>query len=138
MPNIVRRKGFALIATGACVITLVGMLGSAAYYALVDDRHAIAFNLTLLLLCLAAMALGSFVRVRLYLVLGFAGIVVDLASITVKILTHLDRAARMTSVGVVVLLLGTALVGGAVYVKTHRRELDAWFGAVRRRFEAWE
>ena len=37
--------------------------------------------------------------------------------------THLDRAARMTSVGAVVLLLGCALVGGAVYVKTHRHEI---------------
>jgi hypothetical protein len=120
------------------LVTLLGMLGSAAYYALVDERHPIAFNLTLLLLCLAAMALGSFVRVRLYLVLGFGGIVVDLASITVKVLTRLDRAARMTSVGVAVLLLGSALVGGAVYVKTHRRELDAWLVGLRRRFEAWE
>jgi len=120
------------------LVTLLGMLGSAAYYALVDDRHPIAFNLTLLLLCLAAMALGTFVRVRLYLVLGFVGIVVDLASITVKILTHLDRAARMTSVGAIVLLLGTALVGGAVYVKTHHDELDAWLESIRRRFSAWE
>jgi hypothetical protein len=77
-------------------------------------------------------------RVRLYLVIGFAGIVVDLASITVKVLTRLDRAARMTSVGAAVLLLGTALVGGAVYVKTHRRELDAGLEALRRRFAAWE
>src|SRR5262249_43681809 len=40
------------------LVTLLGMLGSAGYYALVDDRYPIGYNLTLLLLCLGAMALG--------------------------------------------------------------------------------
>jgi len=120
------------------LLTMLAMLGSAAYYALVDDRHPLAFNVTLLLLCLAAMALGSAMRVRLYVVLGFAGVAVDLASIVVKVLIHMDRGERMTSVGVLVLLLGAALVGGAVYYKTHRDEIDAMTEGWRARLEGWD
>lgn len=120
------------------LVTLLAMLGSAGYYALVDDRYPVAFNLTLLLLCLAAMALGSVLRVRLYLVLGFAGVLVDLASILVKVLVRMERGERMTSVGLLVLLIGAALVGGAVYYKTHRDEIDRRLAAWRGRLGAWE
>jgi hypothetical protein len=120
------------------LLTMLAMLGSAAYYALADDRHPLAFNVTLLFLCLAAMALGSAIRVRLYVVLGFAGVAVDLASIVVKVLIHMDRGERMTSVGILVLLLGAALVGGAVYYKTHRDELDEMTAGWRARLENWD
>jgi len=120
------------------LVTMVAMLGSAAYYALVDDRHPLAFNVTLLFLCLASMALGSAMRVRLYVVLGFAGVAVDLASIVVKVLIHMDRGERMTSVGVLVLLLGAALVGGAVYYKTHRDEIDEMTDGWRARLQGWD
>ena len=75
---------------------------------------------------------------RLYIVLGFAGVVVTLASIVVKVLIHMDRGERMTSVGILVLLLGAALVGGAVYYKTHRDELDEITAAWRARLDAWD
>jgi hypothetical protein len=120
------------------LVTLLTMLGSSGYYALADDRYPLAFNVTLLLLCLGAMGLGSLLRVRLYLVLGFFGLVVDLLSLTLKVLVHMDRGARMTSVGALVLLLGVSLVGGAVYYKTHREELDAWADALRARLGGWE
>jgi hypothetical protein len=120
------------------LVTMVAMLGSAAYYALVDDRHPLAFNVTLLFLCLASMALGSAMRVRLYVVLGFAGVAVDLASIVVKVLVHMDRGERMTSVGILVLLLGAALVGGAVYYKTHRDEIDEMTDGWRARLRGWD
>jgi hypothetical protein len=120
------------------LVTLVAMLASAAYYALADARHPLAFNLTLLALCLSAMALGSLLRIRLYLVLGLAGVLVDLASIAVKVLQGLDRGERMTSVGLVVLLVGGSLVSGAIYYKTHRAEIEAWLDEGRRRFGAWE
>jgi hypothetical protein len=120
------------------LLTLLAMLGSAAYYALVDDRHPLAFNLTLLVLCLLAMGLGSLLRIRLYLVLGFTGLVVDVASIVVKALVHMERGERMTSVGLLVLALGAGLVAGAAYYKTHRDALDARLQAWRDRLRAWE
>jgi hypothetical protein len=120
------------------LLTLLSMLGSAAYYALLDDRYPVAFNLTLLLLCLAAMALGSLLRVRLFLVLGFAGVVVDLFSLAVKVVGHMDRGERMTSIGIFVLLIGAALVSGAVYQKAHRAEMEAWLESWRNRLAEWE
>ncbi|MHC4918151.1 MAG: hypothetical protein ACYTKC_01035 [Planctomycetota bacterium] len=118
--------------------TLLAMLGSAAYYALVDPRYPVAFNLTLLILCLLAMGLGGFLRIRMYVVLGFTGVVVNLGSILYRAFSGMERAARMTSVGILVLLLGAGLVAGAIYYKTHRdtvnRRIDDW----RRRFGEWE
>jgi hypothetical protein len=119
-------------------VTLLAMLGSAGYYALVDERYPVAFNVTLLLLCLAAMGLGSLLRIRLYLVLGATGVAVDLASIVFKVLVHMDRGPRMTAVGMLVLLLGAALVGGAIYYKTHRETFDAAMESWRRHLAEWE
>ena len=120
------------------LVTLLSMLGSAAYYALLDDRYPAAFNLTMLVLCLAAMGLGSFLRVRLFLVLGFAGVVVDLFSLAVKVVGHMHRGERMTSIGIFVLLIGAALVAGAVYQKAHREEMEAWLESWRGRLAEWE
>jgi hypothetical protein len=66
--------------------TLALMLGSAAYHALLDPRHPLAFNLALLLLCLGCMAVGSFLRVGLYVGLGLSVLLLDLASLAVKAL----------------------------------------------------
>jgi len=120
------------------LVALLSMLGSTGYYALIDDRYPIAFNLTLVILCLLSMGLGSFLRIRLYLVLGFAGLMVDLGSIVYKMLARMDRSAQMTIVGSLVLVLGAALVFGAIYFKTHQEALTARFEGWRRRLGGWE
>jgi hypothetical protein len=120
------------------LVTLLGMLGSAAYYALADPRFPVAFNLTLLILCLLAMGLGGFLRIRMYVVMGFAGVLVNLASIIYRSFSGMDRSARMTVVGILVLLLGAGLVAGAIYYKTHRDALNKRLDDWRRRFGEWE
>lgn len=118
-------------------VTLCAMLGSTGYYALADDRHPIGFNLTMMILCLAAMALGTLLRVRLYLFLGFAGLIVDLCSIVYKVLLR-HAHIRMTAVGLLILLLGAFLVVGSVYCKTHREEIEATLARWRARFGTWQ
>jgi len=120
------------------LVTLMAMLGSAGYYALADSRHAITFNLTMILLSLLAMGLGSFLRIRLYVALGFAGLMVDLVSILYKVLVHMERSARMTIVGILVLAIGAILVFGAIYYKTNKGRFDAWTDKWRRKLGQWE
>jgi hypothetical protein len=132
------RKIEAELRNGVRLVTLLAMMGSAAYYALLDPRHPLAFNLTLVLLCLAAMGLGGLFKIRLYLILGFTGLMVDLASIVVKVLARADRSVRMTAVGSMVLAVGTALVFGAIYYKTHRKEIEETLGRLRLRLASWE
>jgi hypothetical protein len=119
-------------------ITLLVMLGSSGYHALVDDRYPIVFNAVLLALCLLAMAAGSLLRIRAYLVLGFSGVLFDLASIVVKVLLHMDRGPRMTIIGALVLVAGVGLVGGAVYYKARRDEVEAWIESWRPRLARWQ
>jgi hypothetical protein len=120
------------------LVTLLAMLGSAGYYALIDDRYPVAFNMSLVVICLLSMGLGGFLRIRMYMALGFAGLMVALVSILYKVLAHMERNARMTVVGSLVLVIGALLVFGAIYYKTHREEwttrLDRW----RKRFGDWE
>jgi len=118
--------------------TLMAMLGSSGYYALADARHAITFNLTMILLCLLAMGLGSFLRIRLYLALGFAGLMTDLVSLLYKVLVLMERSARMTVVGSLVLLIGATLVFGAIYYKTNKVNLDALAAKLRLKLAAWQ
>ncbi|MFT4556988.1 MAG: hypothetical protein ACI92S_002345, partial [Planctomycetaceae bacterium] len=120
------------------LVTILTMLSSAGYYALVDDRYPVAFNLSLILLCLAAMGLGSFFRIRLYLTLGFSMLLLDLVTIVGKVLTGMERGIQMTAVGSVVLLIGVALVFGAIYYKTHQATLTATADRWREKFGGWE
>ena len=124
--------------TGVRLVTLLVMLGSAGYYALIDERHPITFNLTLLLLGLAAMALGGFFRIRLYVFLGFAGIMVDLCSIAYKVLGGMKPDVQMISIGSLVLMLGTALVVGAIYYKINQAQIVLQIDTWRRRLGEWE
>ncbi len=120
------------------LVTLMSMLGSSGYYALADPRHAIAFNLTMIILCLLSMGLGSFFRIRLYLAMGFAGLMVDLVSILYKVLVAMERSARMTVIGSLVLVIGALLVFGAIYYKTKKAILDAWLDKWRGKLGQWE
>ncbi len=120
------------------LVTIMTMLGSAGYYALVDDSSPVTFNLSLILLCLAAMGLGSFFRIRLYLTLGFSMLLIDLVTIVGKVLTRQERGIQMTAVGSIVLLIGIALVFGAIYYKTHQATLTAMADRWREKFGGWE
>jgi len=117
--------------------TLVLMLASAAYHALLDPRHPLAFNLALLLLCLGCVTVGSFLRVRLYVGLGLSVLLIDLASLTVKALRHMESQARMTWVGVTVFLLGALFVGVGVYRKARREEIEAHLLKWREWMKGW-
>jgi len=105
-------------------VTLVLMLASAGYHALLDPRHPVAFNLALLLLCVACLAVGTVLRIRLYVALGFAVLLVDLASLAVKALIRMESNARMTWVGAAVFLLGAAVVALGVLHKARRDEIE--------------
>jgi hypothetical protein len=120
------------------LVTLMAMLGSSGYYALANARHAITFNLTMIILCLLVMGLGSFLRIRLYLALGFAGLMVDLVSLLYKVLVLMERSARMTVVGSLVLLIGAAVVFGAIYYKTNKASLDALADKLRLKLATWQ
>jgi hypothetical protein len=120
------------------LVTLMAMLGSSGYYALVDPRYPITFNLTMILLCLLGMGLGSFLRIRLYLAMGFAGLMVDLISILYKVLVQMERSARMTIIGSLVLVIGAVLVFGAIYYKTNKVKLDQWVESWRMRLAGWQ
>ena len=119
------------------LVTLVVMLGSAAYHAILDPRHPLAFNLTLLLLCLGCIALGSWLRVVVYVGLGLSVLLLDLVSLTARALGRLDPQARMIWVGVAVFLLGALIVAGAVYRKARREEIDAWLSRRRAELGTW-
>lgn len=120
------------------LVTLLVMVSSSAYYALIDTQHPIGFHLTLIILCLASMALGSFFRIRLYLLIGFCGLLTDVASIVYRVMVQMERSSRMTMVGSIVLLIGLGLVFGTLYYKTHEesmnRHLDRW----RKTLGGWE
>ena len=119
------------------LVVLMAMLGSTSYYALADTRHAITFNMTMILLCLLSMGLGTVLRIRLYLALGFAGLMVDLVSLLYKVLVLMERSARMTVVGSLVLLIGAILVFGAIYYKTSKSRIDALVSRWRLKLARW-
>jgi hypothetical protein len=120
------------------LVTLMAMLGSSGYYALVDPRYPVTFNLTVILLCLLGMGLGSFLRIRVYLAMSFAGLMVDLISILYKVLVQMERSARMTIIGSLVLVIGAILVFGAIYYKTNKATLDEWVEKWRARLARWQ
>ena len=119
-------------------VTLMAMLASAGWYALMDDRYPLAFHMTLLVLAVLVMAVGSFTRVRVYVLLGFGGLLTDLGAILYKVLLHMDRSARMTLIGGQVLVFGALLIGGAIVYKTHQEKLRETLDHWRMRLSSWE
>ena len=107
------------------MITLLAMLGSAGYYAIADSSYPLAFHLTMMLLCIIIMGMGGWMKVRIYLYLGFVGLMVDLSALGYRELIGMDRGIRMTIIGAMVLLIGLSLVVGAIYFKTHRDLINA-------------
>jgi len=120
------------------LVTVLAMLGSTGYYALADNRYPVTFNLTLILLCLVAMGLGSLLLVRVYLAMGFTGLLVGLGNLLVRALVHAERSVRMTVVGSLVLVIGAALVFGAIYYKTNKDRIDDWLARQRAKLGTWE
>ncbi len=84
------------------------------------------------------MGLGSVLRIRLYLALGFAGLMVDLVSLLYKVLVLMERSARMTVVGSLVLMIGAILVFGAIYYKTSKERIDALASRWRLKLAQWQ
>ena len=62
----------------------------------------------------------------------------DLVSLLYKVLVLMERSARMTIVGSLVLLLGAALVFGAIYYKTNKARLDGLVEQWRRQLAQWQ
>jgi hypothetical protein len=119
--------------------TLLVMIGSAGYYALIDDKYPISHIMVFGLLCILSMGLGSFLRIRLYLILGFGGLIVDLCAIVYKVIVAMEqRSAKMTIIGSLVLIAGAALVAGAVYYKTHQDKINEFLDKWRKKLGEWE
>jgi hypothetical protein len=120
------------------LVTLAVMLGTTGYYALADPRYPMVFNLTMVVLCLLAMVLGSAFHVRVYLFMGMAGLLATLGSIVYKTVSQFDRTYQMTAVGTLLLFLGGAVVWGSVIYKTRQAELDAWLDSLREKLREWK
>ncbi len=120
------------------LVTVLAMLGSCGYYALLDNRYPVGFHLTMILLCLGVMALGPLLRVQLYLYFGFAGFATDLVALVVKQFRAFDRSVQMMGIGALLLLLGIAVVGGAILFKTRRNAILTLAARLRARLGAWE
>jgi hypothetical protein len=119
-------------------VTVLAMLGSAAWHALVDERFPVGHLVTFGVLSASAMVLGTVLRIRLYLVAGFFGLLVDLAAVLYKVLVHLERGPRMTIIGVLVLGAGALLVFGTIYARTHEEDIARRFLAWKHRFDPKE
>ncbi|MGE0708206.1 MAG: hypothetical protein AB7N76_01075 [Planctomycetota bacterium] len=116
---------------------LLAMVASSAYYAVFDPRHPLAYNATLIGVGLAAMGAGTLLRVRLYLALGAAGVLLDLVSIAWKVVTGLGHAAQVTTLGLLLLLAGVTLVVGSASYKSNKEEFDLALDRFRARFADW-
>ena len=119
-------------------VVLLSMIGSSAYYALIDLRHPIGFNLTLLGVCFAAMLAGSLLRARVYLGGGAAGILLCPASIAFKGVLGMGKAVQVSALGLLLLVGGVLLVGGSAYVKANREAIEEHWERFRGRFAGWE
>ena len=119
-------------------VTVSIMLGSCGYYALLDNSYPIGFHLTMLVLCLVVMALGPLLRVQIYLYIGFAGFATDLIALVVKQFQALEHSIQMMGIGALLLLLGIAVVGGAILYKTRHEAILAFANKVRGKLGNWE
>jgi hypothetical protein len=123
---------------GIRAVSVLLMLASAGWSALITPEIPLLHNVVLLGICLAAMTLGGLLRIRVYVALGFGALMIDLLALLGKAVAQLDRSLRMTMLGSLVLVVGAGLVFGAIYYKTHRKEIGDLIERWRLRFAGWE
>jgi hypothetical protein len=119
-------------------ITLMAMLGSSGYYVLIGSDINIIYVMIFGILGLFAMILGSILKIRLYLLLGFTGLIVDICVIFCKLVIKMQRNTQMTIVGSLVLVFGVAIVAGAIFYKTHREKIMEFIDNIRNKLQSWE
>ncbi|HPG30767.1 MAG TPA: hypothetical protein PLQ81_08290, partial [bacterium] len=99
---------------------IASIIGCSGYYALIDSSHTAVFNLAMIAACLLIMFAGSFFKIKLYIMTGFSGLIIDAVSIFYKLIIKFDRTYKMTAMGIALLLIGASLVIGAAYYKTNK------------------
>ena len=119
-------------------ITLMTMLGSSGYYVLIGSDINIIYVMIFGVLGLFAMILGSVLKIRLYLLLGFTGLIVDVCVIFYKLVAKMQRNTQMTIIGSLVLIAGVAIVAGAIFYKTHREKIMDFVNDIRGKLKSWE
>ena len=119
-------------------VTLMAMLGSAGYYVLIGSDINIIYVMIFGILGLFAMILGSILKIRLYLLLGFTALIVDVCVIFCKLVIKMQRNTQMTIIGSLVLIFGVAIVAGAIFYKTHREKIMDFIDDLRNKLRSWE
>ena len=133
-----REKIKPLVRNQVRFAVLMAMLGSSGYYVLIGSDINIIYVAVFGILGLFAMILGSILKIRLYLLLGFTGLIVDVGVIFFKLVVKMQRNTQMTIVGSLVLIVGIAIVSGAIFYKTHHDKIMAFVDDIRKKLQAWE
>ncbi|MCM8535421.1 MAG: hypothetical protein NE334_05750 [Lentisphaeraceae bacterium] len=120
------------------LVTLIIMMATVGYYALIAEPRSIGFNITMLAISLLGMTFGGFLKIRLYLIVGFTGLLTNLTSIMTRQVISMDKGSRMAILGSLILLIGGALVFGNLYYKTHQESIRGFIDKWRKRFGVWE
>jgi len=131
------RRMDARVKANVRLLAVGAMIAASGFYAIAERREWL-FQVELLALLIALTVFGALLRVRLYVLMGVLGVAVDLLAIVVGEVTSLERGARMTILGALVLVGGVALVAGAAYYKANEAQVRARLEALRARFLGWE
>jgi hypothetical protein len=133
-----RERITPLVRNQVRLITLLSMLGSAGYYVLAGSDINIIYVMVFGVIGFFAMILGSLLKIRLYLLLGFTGLIVNVCVVFCKLVIKMQRNTQMTIIGSLVLVAGIAIVTGAILYKTHRQKIMVFVNDIRRKLQAWE
>ena len=90
------------------------------------------------LLSIITMGIGSFLKIKLYVIMGFASLIVSVGTIIYKVMIEMEKTSQMILIGSLVLLSGIVMVFGAVYYKTHQEVVLPFIERCRKRFGEWE
>lgn len=120
------------------MVTLLLMLGSTGYYALMGSTLNICYILVFGLLALAVMISGTIFRIRIYMAFGCCGLIVAVAVAFCKLVLSMQRSTQMTIIGSLILLSGVSIVAGAIFYKTNKGEIMRFLNVQRCKFRKWE
>ncbi len=122
------------------LVTVMTILCSSGYYAVADKDYSWIQISVLGTVCFLAMGLGSMLRVRVYLFIGFGGFLatMSIAMCRAFAMYAVERSVKMTIIGSSVLICGAMIVVGAVLVRTHKARIEAALERARGILGSWE
>ncbi|MDM8516060.1 hypothetical protein QUF76_07670 [Desulfobacterales bacterium HSG16] len=119
-------------------LALLLLLGVSAFEALVDNYLSYMSHLILIGICLMTIVASVFLRIRIFALAGFCGIILDFIAVIYIVLSRQDVETVKVVMGVVLTVGGGLTLTGYIFYRKHKVRIEGIVARFKNTFLSWE